>query len=159
MKRGLEKKHSDTILNRKVIITVVIIALILSLSFTLYTFFSTGSCDTMTCFNKALAKCNKVKFVNMQEEATWVYTIKGPKKDECVVHVKSTNVNLYDAKRIENKEMLCYIPKGIVIPPESVLDNCHGLLKEELQNIIIEKLHVYIVQNIGKISEGITEPL
>lgn len=144
------KRDRNPILNKNIIILLIVIALALSLYFT---FFNISSCDTIACFNNALAKCSKVKFANMQEEATWLYTIKGSKDDKCVVQVKSTNVRLDEAKKIENKDMLCYIPKGMVIPPESELDNCHGLLKEGLQDIIIEKLHVYIVQNIGKISE------
>lgn len=156
MKRGTIKGDRNPILNKNIIILLIVIALVLSLYFT---FFNISSCDTIACFNKALAKCSNVKFANIQEEATWLYTIKGSKSDKCVVQVKSTNVNLDEAKKIENKDMLCYIPKGMVIPPESELDNCHGLLKEGLQDIIIEKLHVYIVQNIGKISEQASKPI
>ena len=55
--------------------------------------------------------------------------------------------------------MTCYMPRGIVMQPESDLNECHGLLKESLQDIIIERLHTYIVQNIGQISESITKPI
>lgn len=156
MKRGATKEYRCPIFDKRIIISLIVIALALSLYFT---FFNISSCNTITCFNKALVKCSKVKFVNIQEEATWIYTIKGSKDNKCVVQVRSIDVNLDEAKKIENKDMLCYIPKGMVILPESELDNCHGLLKEGLQDIIIEKLHVYIVQNIGKISEEATKPL
>lgn len=156
MKRGAREAVNPILDKRVIIVFLIAIALILSVYFT---FFSVGSCDTVQCFNKALAKCSRVKFANIQEEATWLYAIKGSKGDKCVVDVKTTNLRLEEAKKIENKDMLCYLPRGMVIPPESELDNCHGLLKEGLQDIIIEKLHVYIVQNIGKISEEASKPL
>lgn len=155
MKRG-SREATNPFLNKKVIIALIVVALTL---FVYFTFFSIDSCDTIQCFNNALAKCSKVKFANIQEEGTWLYIIKGLKGDKCVVHVKSINLKLEEAKKIENKDMLCYIPRRMVIPPESELDNCHGLLKEGLQDIIIEKLHVYIVQNIGKISEEVARPV
>ncbi|MFH1249089.1 MAG: hypothetical protein V1660_02965 [archaeon] len=155
MKRGRQIAQDNS--KVKVIIAVLIsVVLIISLYFT---FFYVNECYTSMCFNKALAKCSKVKFTNPQEEATWIYTIDGRKADSCIVNVKSVKVTIKEAREIENKEMKCYLPKGLVMAPESELDSCHGLLKEELQNIIIEKLHVYIVQNIGQISGNIKNPL
>ena len=39
-----------------------------------------------------------------------------------------------------------------MIFPESDINNCHGLLKEGLQDLFISKLHRYIVQNLGEIN-------
>lgn len=153
-KREVETKSN--FLNKKVIISLVIVLLIVSLYFT---FFSTSNCKDITCFDKALKGCRKAKFSNVQDDATWVYAIKGMKEENCIVNVKSINVMVPEAKNIENKEMVCSIPSGIVISPESELDNCHGILKEELQNIIMVKLHRYIVENLGKISDQLTNPL
>ena len=54
---------------------------------------------------------------------------------------------------LEGREMECYLPFGSVIEPEENLDRCHGLLKEEMQKIIINKLHNYITDNIGKLED------
>ena len=43
--------------------------------------------------------------------------------------------------------------KGLIVYPEKDLGVCHGRLKEELQGIIIKRLHTYIVDNIGEIDE------
>jgi hypothetical protein len=48
--------------------------------------------------------------------------------------------------------MICSLERGVVIAPESSLDDCAGELKEGLQDLVISRLHKYIVQNIGKIN-------
>ena len=54
---------------------------------------------------------------------------------------------------LEGKDMDCYVPRGIVITPQSELERCHGNLKEEMQKIMINKLFSYISGNVGTISE------
>ena len=68
------------------------------------------------------------------------------------------NVKLLQAKRGElgidrlaGYEMECNYPDGVGTYPEKDLEKCHGKLREELQQIIIEKLHAYIIENLGKI--------
>ena len=48
--------------------------------------------------------------------------------------------------------MNCMLPLGVRMIPESDIGNCHGLLKEGLQDIIIKRLHTYLVENIGQIN-------
>jgi len=55
--------------------------------------------------------------------------------------------------------MVCNIPLGSVILPESDLTNCHGILKENLQEQTIIKLHNYISQNLGQINAEMFSPL
>jgi len=49
--------------------------------------------------------------------------------------------------------MLCEIPLRVVVAPESNLKNCHGLLKEEMQSLIIEKMHAYVTANLEEIGK------
>ena len=156
MKKSETKKGSKPLINKKFLVLLIIIALAVSIYFT---FFFVGSCNNSTCFDQALAKCKKVKFTNIKEEATWLYTIKGVKEKKCLVEVKSIRINQPEAKRIENKDMTCYLSRGLVMPPESDIANCPGLLKEGLQEIIIDKLHLYIAENIGQISAEATKPI
>ena len=39
-----------------------------------------------------------------------------------------------------------------IMNPESDIGSCHGPLKEGLQDLIIQKLHSYLVQNLGRIN-------
>ena len=75
--------------------------------------------------------------------------------DKCVVYVKNLEIaGTKEEKELRGKDMRCYLPKGIVMAPEEQIADCHGLLKEGLQDLIIKKLHLYIVQNIEEIKEG-----
>jgi len=60
---------------------------------------------------------------------------------------------------MEGKEMVCYLPLGTITSPQGNLANCHGLLKEEMQSLIINRLHNYIVNNLGQISEELTKAI
>ena len=43
--------------------------------------------------------------------------------------------------------------------PVENLGLCHGLLKEGLQDLIIKKMHTYIIENMGKINEELESAL
>ena len=49
--------------------------------------------------------------------------------------------------------MECFIPRDLIIMPEEKIEFCHGDLKEAIQDQIIEKMHLYIIQNIDKVDE------
>ena len=53
--------------------------------------------------------------------------------------------------------MNCYYPPGTAAYPERDLSMCHGRLKEELQGIIITKLHTYIIDNLGKLDDELSK--
>ncbi|MFQ5531454.1 MAG: hypothetical protein ACE5ES_02455, partial [Candidatus Nanoarchaeia archaeon] len=54
---------------------------------------------------------------------------------------------------LEGLKMTCSLPIGDISSPEDNLKNCQGPLKEELQNLIIQKMHAYILDNLGDIGE------
>lgn len=139
---------------------IILTAILVFLGITIYfNFFYARKCSSIECFNSALAKCKKASFVNSKDDSTWLYSIKGTSKGKCVVNVKNIWIKLDEAKAVQDKSMLCSLPKGVVMQPESDLTECHGLLKEALQDIIIERLHTYIVQNIGQISTELEKPI
>ena len=124
-----------------------------------YSFLYLPVCKDEACFKDALWKCNKAEYLNVQENATWLYKIKGLSFGECEVYVKAVSINT-DAETgaaLQGKEMNCYIPEKFLgaFMPEKRIEYCHGLLKEEMQRLIIEKTHLYIIQNIGQINETI----
>jgi len=121
------------------------------------TFFYTEKCEDLECFQTNMKDCDKAGYVNDVEEATWGYKILGESDDECVIEVellqvKSGSLNM---EGLQNYGMTCSYPVGIVEYPEKDLDKCHGRLKEEMQTIIIENLHKYMVDNLEEISEGL----
>lgn len=136
--------------------TVLIISLIVVLAAAVYfTFFYSYSCDDKSCFVSHQEKCSRTVFVNEEDNAVWKYKIKGKEDGMCVINVELTEVkqgNL-DLIKLKNKDMNCYLPVGAVTSPEADISKCHGRLKEGMQEIIIENLHSYILDNVGTIDE------
>ena len=156
----MNKRVFDTRL--KIVIALIIVILAITIYFT---FFYSYKCKNISCFREHQRRCNlissKTTFVNDVEDATWFYHIKGKKGDECKVQVKLLQVKKGDVSfsKLEGQSMNCYVPIGSVAAPESDISNCHGLLKENLQETINNKLHKYIVGNLGEISGELEKPL
>jgi len=133
---------------------IVLLLTLLLLATIFIGFFYKQECKTRDCFIKAMFECKKSSFESAQQNITWRYSVKGFSNADCVVGVKSVNIKMSAevAKKLEGKYMDCYIPKNIAgsFMPEAKLEYCHGLLKEALQDLIIEKMHLYIMQNIGQ---------
>ena len=131
-------------------------AIVIVLIFSVYfSFFHKESCNNFECFQNAMKSCTSNSYLNEEAEASWHYQINGRSGSECVVEVellqaKKGELSIEDLKGFS---MECAYPYGIAAYPEKDLSRCHGRLKEELQNIIIKKLHSYIIDNIGKFDE------
>jgi len=82
------------------------------------------------------------------------YIIRGVSDGECEVDLELLRgeLNNQDSLKLEGHEMTCYLPKGVLMIPESNIGKCTGLLKEGLQDLVIRKLHTYLVQNLGKLN-------
>jgi len=132
------------------ILAIVFIGLAVKL-----TFFYTEECGTLECFQSAMRECDKVRYINDAEEATWNYEILGLKNDKCVIEVTllQAKEGQLNVDSLQGYEMVCEYEKGVVNYPERNLENCHGRLKEELQEIIIENLHKYMIENLKNISK------
>ena len=136
-----------------------IVFLILGLIFVVLavkmTFFYTEKCSDLECFQAAMKNCDKAKYVNDIEEATWEYQILRMEKGECLVNVKLLQVKTgqLGMDDLQNYEMICSYPEGVVSYPEKDLEKCHGRLKEEMQGIIIKNLHKYMIENLEEIGE------
>lgn len=120
-----------------------------------FTFYFSYTCEDMACFKAHQRECSRTKFVNDAEDISWEYKIIEETNKACEIRVKVLKVKQgsTEKKRIEGKDMVCYLPMGDDTSPESEISNCHGILKEELQDMIIGKLHLYVIENIGEISE------
>ena len=132
----------------------IIIIIIVLVAAVYFTFFFSYKCSDLACFQAHQEVCSRTKFVNDAEDVTWAYYIKGKENGECKIEVKVLNVKTgsIDKASLNGKLMTCYLTLGSTVSPEADLAKCHGILKEELQNMIINKLHAYIIENVGEIS-------
>ena len=116
-------------------------------------FFSYANCETWECFNNHLKDCDRVKFIG-GTNMVFEYIVEGSSNGECEVAVKLLHGEMdnQDSTKLEMQKMTCMLPEGIIMIPESDIGNCHGMLKEGLQDLMIKKLHTYLVQNLGRIN-------
>lgn len=150
--QGTIKQHEGKRhLNYSLFFVIIVVAL-LAVGAWFY-FFREVTCSSWGCFNTELQECDKVTFVG-GTDMIFEYKILGSNEGDCVVNVKllQGELNDQDSLKLEEKSMECSLPLGVVMFPESNLKNCHGLLKEDLQELFIAKLHTYIVQNLGRIN-------
>ena len=156
---------TDGIKIKKFILPTVILLL---LAATVYLFFFyKQECKTQDCFNNAFWFCKKATFTSKTDTATWQYIINGFSKANgninCVVDVKAVDLQA-DAETIQalkGKSMSCSIPKELAASfmPETKIEYCHGMLKESIQDLMLKKMHLFIVQNIGQINQTAITPV
>ncbi len=148
---------------KKLGVGLILIVFVAFLVVTYFVFFHASKCSEINCWEYKLKECKKAKYVNHDIDVSWEYEIKGKERDSCEVEVEALQVvtGLARSRIIEGKSMNCFIPldnegKTIVVAPEADINLCHGRLKEELQTLMIEKLHQYVLENVGEIAEGLT---
>jgi len=128
-----------------------------------FTFFFTRKCKDESCFNDGLKGCKRINYVANDKNVIWRYTIRGSPffgvaKNTCKVEVEviQAKSGIKEVEDLVNKKMTCYMPLGLVTKPENDISRCQGLLKEEMQTMIINKLHQYIINNLGEIDQEVT---
>lgn len=146
------------IMYRIILVIVVAICVFAALYFV---FFYSKLCNDYSCFQTEMIKCSKAMFINDAPDASWRYQIIGDNKADksCQINVKllMAKQGSLGLDKLQGYQMDCFYPLGVPGYPEKNLENCHGRLKEELQGIIITKLHGYILENIGNITEDLTK--
>jgi len=111
-------------------------------------------------FVDAMVNCKKVSWVREDTQASWLYTIRGnAKKDACNVEVQLLNMKLggIDNEKLQGEKMICRVLKDEIKLPERDISRCTGLLKEKLQEIIIQKMHSYLLDNLGDVNQTFFE--
>lgn len=153
MKRAEKVKHQRTVI---LAIASIIVALLLIASVVYVMFFKQRICPDIQCFQEASKECFRFQYTNEDVVATWKYEILGKSGDNCKIRVTLINAKSGELgiDKLAGKQMDCYT-QGAVSYPEKDLSMCHGILKEDLLNIIITKLHGYIIDNLGKVETGI----
>tara|TARA_Y100000310_G_scaffold294847_1_gene325649 strand:- start:3585 stop:4022 length:438 start_codon:yes stop_codon:yes gene_type:complete len=144
-------------MDRRVVMVFVLVGAVVLIAAVYFTFFFHYKCDDLACFKSHQIKCSKTKFVNDLESTTWFYTIQGDKGNKCVIDVEILQVKegSLDRQNLEGLSMECSLQKGGIDSPETDLTLCHGLLKEEIQELIIKNTHAQIVSNLEEEIKGL----
>jgi hypothetical protein len=153
LKVGDKKKIVEFLL-----VFAIIVVLLLIVYFVVYEdifLIFTRECEDKECFDANLARCRRARYVSEVEEASWIFTIRGKEKGNCEIDVELANVKQGDISLSSavGKQMTCYLPLNSITVPGDDLSLCTGPLKEEMQDLIIKKMHAYILENLGQINE------
>lgn len=141
-----------------IILGIAVLVLVIALAYLIISSY-VKQCSDRACFDSEMAGCSKASFVDDTEESTWEYSITGKSGGNCIVNAMLLEIKkgTADLSVLRNKDMDCELPVGYVGNPQDDLTRCHGILKEEMQNLIIKRMHSYILKNIGQISEELTK--
>lgn len=134
----------------------LLILFIASISFSIYyLFFYAKVCNTGDCFAKAKQDCDRISYVKENVRGSWLYIIKGSDGKLCNIEVQLLKLKegTFKSEKLEGKTMICSIRKDSVKYPEDDLSKCTGILKEELQTLIIQNMHSYLLENVGELKE------
>ena len=144
-KKKVLKKRSASFNKRMVGIAFIILIVGLVIYTGFYLIYKPVGCSTKDCFSDAMNNCKRISWVREDAQATWVYQIKGNDKgDSCQVNVKLLKMKegTIDSERLEGLEMNCVMPKTETQFPEKDISVCSGVLKEELQDLIIQRIRI-----------------
>ena len=115
-------------------------------------------CKDFSSYQDALLKCKRIVYINEDETSVWRYTVQGTlDKDFCKIEVRLLKIKKgqITIESLQDKTMVCKVLKSGNDFPEKDMTHCSGPLKEELQEIIIERIHNYLLQNLGVIQENL----
>jgi hypothetical protein len=152
-KRGLTKKKVA-----KILAILASVSFLISIFFTHFYYYK---CEDLSCFKSHQANCDKTKFLKDTPEAIWEYKIEEKTGGRCLIGVTMVELKKGGVERLslKGKSMDCYMLLGDMSSPEDDLSRCTGQLKENLQEIIIQKLHAYVVENLGQISKELQQQI
>jgi hypothetical protein len=144
----------------KVILGLIVLIVVFAAVY--FTWYFEYDCEDIVCFQKHQAKCSRANYVFESDNTVLAYNTKYKDSGQCVTGVKMVAVKegTADKRRLEGLSMDCWVQMGErITAPEKDLSECHGLLKEEIQEIMIQNAHSQIIANIGEISEELNKVL
>ncbi|VVB77575.1 Uncharacterised protein [uncultured archaeon] len=138
-----------------IIIAVIVVAIIVAAGYFLFVY--TKLCGDEECFFSGVDNCKRVSFYKEDSQSVWLYSVKGTHdKTSCDVSVGLVKIKqgTVELEKLQGREMNCIVDRGSRTYPEQTLSGCNGMLKEGMQEIIIQRMHNYILQNIGEVKQG-----
>ncbi len=139
---------------KEIILLVVLILVLIVIVGIIFFVLNKETCEDVDCFFEKMAECKRAEFIQNDDGGIWKYEILGKNGENCKINVELVQIKegKLSLEKLEGKSMECDIPVGLVIRPEKQIGNCHGILKESIQEEMINKMHAYIFENIGEIS-------
>ena len=150
-------------MNKRGWLLIIVLLLIISSSVYLI-FFKSKTCDTIGCFERAAADCERAKLWTVESGGTETfYKIKGGDNDNCELYIKILNVAELDPETTEDfegKDMVCKIPlnkfsRMVFEEMGSDLEYCSGPLKEEMYEVLVKKLYKLVLDELGVVLEEV----
>lgn len=155
IKEVLEEEGYSNI-GKRIVISAVILGIALLIFLGYFLFFYTKECNDETCYYNSLKNCKRVSFIRDDTQAIWTYKIIGSaSNDACKVQVVLLKLKQgsTENENLIGKQMTCNMFKTSRDYPEKSITKCTGSLKEEMQTVIINRMHTYLLKNIGRINE------
>ncbi|MEK6914361.1 MAG: hypothetical protein AABW83_01810, partial [Nanoarchaeota archaeon] len=153
------KKEFNQLTSRNsIIISLIIIILGLIFFYYFVGFDKPTECKDINCYKEYLLTCKKSFLVNDEDNYVYRYKIlKSNGNNYCNVEVILLKIKNGTAEneKLEGLNMICKVNKFEDILPQKNMLSCSGKLREELQEIIINKLHNTILQNLEEIKKEI----
>lgn len=142
---------------KKRLLFALIIIVIASIVYLGYLFiYQAEKCENLSCFQEALETCKKVFFIREDPSAVWRYEVLNGKDNTCNIEVVLLKMSEGEivVEDLQGKSMVCEVHKGGDKFPEKDMLRCSGVLREELQEILIQRMHNYLLKNIGEIKKS-----
>ena len=139
-------------------IIVIVIALAIIAIFLIFWTYE-KNCYTDECFDNAARKCNKAEYVKIDNGNTFKYDIERSYGDSCRLNIKIEEIDDAHGQELKNlfqgKSMTCDIPKDKFnvefLKLENSIDYCHGILKEAMYELILQRIYDLAVKQIGDV--------
>lgn len=151
------KKEESWFSQRKFLISLLAIVLTIIVGILFYSFFVKPiHCADAECYKTALLTCNRALFTHDDSEAVWSYIIRKPvdseacQVDTTLLYIKEGKTDL---ESLQGETMICTVLKSSVNFPEKDITRCTGKLKEDIQDVIIQRMHNYLLGNLGTIED------
>ena len=142
-------------MKRGVVISLVVLAIII-LAAASYFIFSSNKiiCQDKDCFVSSITTCKAASYLLEDNQTIKAYNIIGKEGANCKINVKLVSVKQGNIgnEALEGSDMDCYIPLDSLVMPDTDLNNCHGLLKEQIQDQVIQRMHRQILENLQQIN-------
>lgn len=158
VKRGHRRKSEfSKLYSKNSLMMSAIIIVIGVVAFFYLVDFGIPECGDVACYHEYMDSCKKSYVVNEDENYVYRYEILQTNGNSyCDVEVRLLKVKNggIDAEDLEGLDMVCKINRFEKILPENDMLSCSGKLREELQEIIIDRMHNQILQNLQEIKTG-----
>jgi hypothetical protein len=159
MKKGVKKR----VRSKKgfIILLIVVIAVVVAGVLT-WLLWEKNCMNDSLCFDKAFSKCARARYDYVKGGNLYEYKTKGVPIGECVMEVELVRMaagsDAVLVERFEGKKMKCRIPESVFrgrgfSQVDNVMDYCSGELKEEVYELIIERMYSYLISNLDVLEE------